>query len=58
MALANKKIEPSIETVFLASSEKYTYLSSSVVKDIAKYGGDIREFVPREIVDDILCKII
>ncbi|MDR3277364.1 MAG: pantetheine-phosphate adenylyltransferase [Oscillospiraceae bacterium] len=56
-ALANKKIEPGIETVFLTSSEKYTYLSSTVVKEMAKYGADLREFVPREIIDDILNKI-
>lgn len=57
MALANKKIEPSIETLFLASSEKYTYLSSTVVKEMAKYGADLRDFVPREIIDDIMSKI-
>lgn len=45
MALANKKINPSLETVFLNSSEKYLYLSSSLVKDIAKYNGDITPFV-------------
>lgn len=56
MALANKKIEPEIETVFLASSEKYTYLSSTVVKEMAKYGADLRDFVPREIIEDIIKK--
>jgi pantetheine-phosphate adenylyltransferase len=57
MALANRKIDPSIDTLFLASSEKYTYLSSTVVKEMAKYGADLREFVPREIVEDVLNKI-
>ena len=57
MALANKKIDPSIDTFFLASSEKYTYLSSSVVKEMARYGADIRGFVPREILADVVKKI-
>ena len=52
MALANKKLEPGIETMFMASSEKYTYLSSTVVKELGKYGADLREFVPVEIMDD------
>jgi pantetheine-phosphate adenylyltransferase len=54
MALANRKIDPKIDTLFLASSEKYTYLSSTVVKEMAKYGADLSEFVPREIVEDIV----
>ena len=39
--------------MFLASSEKYTYLSSTIVKEMARYGADLREFLPREIVDDV-----
>jgi len=58
MALINRKIDPAVDTLFLASSEKYTYLSSTVVKEMAKYGTDLREFVPREIVDDILNKLV
>lgn len=57
MALANRKIDPTIDTLFLASSEKYTYLSSTVVKEMAKYGADLRDFVPLEIIDDVLSKI-
>lgn len=53
MALINKKINPSLETVFLTASEKYTYLSSSVVKEMARYGADLSEFVPREIIKDV-----
>jgi pantetheine-phosphate adenylyltransferase len=56
LALINRKIDPAIDTVFLASSEKYTYLSSTVVKEMAKYGADLREFVPREIIEDIKAK--
>ena len=50
MALINKKINPALETVFISASEKYTYLSSSVVKEMARYGADLSEFVPREII--------
>ncbi len=46
MALMNRKIEPTVETVFLMPNEKYSYLSSSLVKDIARRGGDISCFVP------------
>jgi pantetheine-phosphate adenylyltransferase len=46
MALMNRKIEPTVETVFLMPNEKYSYLSSSLIKDIAKRGGDITCFVP------------
>lgn len=53
MALINKKISPGLETVFLTAGEKYTYLSSSVVKEMARYGADLREFVPWEIIEDV-----
>ncbi len=54
MALINKKINPNLDTMFLTSGEKYIYLSSSVVKEMAAYGADLSEFVPREIIQDIL----
>ncbi|MGN0634575.1 MAG: pantetheine-phosphate adenylyltransferase [Oscillospiraceae bacterium] len=53
MALANKKLYPDAETVFLTTSTENMYLSSSVVKEIASLGGDITSFVPLEILDDI-----
>ena len=56
MALINKKMNPNLETVFLTSSEKYTYISSSVVKEMARYGTDLRKFVPMEILDDVVGK--
>jgi len=56
IALVNRKLDPSIETLLMPSSEKYTYLSSSVVKEMAKYGADLRTFVPKEIIDDVLKK--
>ena len=53
MALINRKLNSKLETMFLASSEKYTYLSSTIVKEMARYGADLAEFIPREIVDDV-----
>ena len=46
----NKKINPELETMFLTANEKYTFLSSSVVREVASYGADLTGFVPREIV--------
>lgn len=53
MAVINRKLNPDLETMFLASSEKYTYISSTIVKEMARYGTDLSEFVPCEIVDDV-----
>ena len=53
MAVINRKLNPKLETMFLASSEKYTYLSSTIVKEMARYGTDLTGLVPREIVDDV-----
>ncbi len=49
LALMNRNLAPHTETVFLIPSEKYTYLSSNLIKDIARFSGDIASFVP-EIV--------
>ena len=53
MAVINRKLNSELETMFLASSEKYTYLSSTIVKEMARYGTDLGEFIPREIVDEV-----
>ena len=53
MALINRKLNPRLETIFIPSSTKYTYLSSSVVKEMASYGADLSDFVPREIIGDV-----
>ena len=50
MALTNRKIAENIETVFLMPSEKYSYISSTLVREIAKYGGDVSDFVPQGAV--------
>ena len=57
MALTNKKINDAIETIFFTTEQEYMYLSSSIVKEVAKYGGDIEEFVPRSIVPSIVKKL-
>ena len=57
IALVNRKLDPSIETLFMPSSEKYTYLSSSIVKEMASYGADLTTFVPKEIIDDVIGRI-
>lgn len=56
IALINKKMNPELDTLFLTSSEKYTFLSSTVVKEMAAYGADLSEFAPAEIIDDIIEK--
>ena len=53
MALINRKLNTRLETMFLPSSTKYTYVSSSMVKEMARYGADLSDFVPREIIADI-----
>ena len=57
MAMINGKLNPDLDTVFFPSSEKYTYFSSSVVKELARYHADLKEFLPREIVEDVKNKI-
>lgn len=57
MALANKKLNPMVETVFLTTSAENMYLSSSMVKQIASMGGDISDFVPEVIHSDILKRL-
>jgi pantetheine-phosphate adenylyltransferase len=46
MALMNRKLESSVETIFLMPKEEYTYLSSRLVKEIARLGGEVSKFVP------------
>jgi len=53
MSLTNKQLASEIETFFITTNTKYAYLSSSIVKEVAKYGGDLTEMVPLEIIKDI-----
>ncbi|GFZ29674.1 phosphopantetheine adenylyltransferase [Clostridium zeae] len=57
MALMNNKLDPEVETVFMMTNAQYSYLSSSAVKQVAKFGGCIRELVPDEIIVDIISRI-
>jgi pantetheine-phosphate adenylyltransferase len=58
MALANRSLTKEVETMFLTTSTQYLFLSSSVVKEIASFGGNIDEMVPRYVVDKIKEKYI
>ena len=49
MALMNRKLESSVETIFLMPKEEYTYLSSRIVKEIARLGGNVESFVPPSV---------
>jgi pantetheine-phosphate adenylyltransferase len=59
MTLANRKLDPSIETVFLMADEEFSHVSSSLIKQITPLAGDdeLARFVPREIIPDIRGKI-
>jgi pantetheine-phosphate adenylyltransferase len=56
MALINKRLNPELETFFLPASEKYMYLSSSAVRELALFGSDLSAFAPREIIGEIEAK--
>ena len=53
MALANQRMNPAVETVFLTTNAEFMFLSSSVVREIATHGGDITEFVPEGLAEKI-----
>lgn len=50
IALTNRRLAPELETIFMAPNNNFTYLSSSVVREIARYGGSVEEFVPTPVV--------
>lgn len=56
LAQTNHKLNPIVDTVFLTTSVEYAYLSSSTVREIASYGGDVSQFVPECIVNTIYDK--
>ncbi|MDD6401460.1 MAG: pantetheine-phosphate adenylyltransferase [Lachnospiraceae bacterium] len=57
MAQSNRMVAPDVDTIFLSTSLEYSYLSSSVVKEYARYGVDVKEFVPECIVSKLLDKM-
>jgi pantetheine-phosphate adenylyltransferase len=56
MALMNRKLNARVETIFLMPKEEYTYLSSRIVKEIGRLGGDVSAFVPRPVVNALAKK--
>ena len=52
MALINHQINPDLDTMFLTAEHQYTYLSSSTVKELGRYGVDLSQFLPEEIIPD------
>ena len=57
MALINHKINPELDTMFLTAEHQYMYLSSSTVKELGKYGVDLSDFLPEEIIPDFKNRI-
>jgi len=53
MASMNQKLNDEIETIFLMTGERYYYISSSLVKEVFQHGGDIKEFVPQVIYNEL-----
>lgn len=49
MALMNRHLEPKLETLFVMPNEQFSYTSSSLVKQVAKFGGDVQHFVPPNV---------
>lgn len=58
MSQMNHKLDENVETIFLTTSLEYSYLSSSTVKEVAAFGGDVTQFVPESVVEKIRDKMI
>ena len=52
MAMINRKINPELDTMFLTAEHQYMYMSSSMVKELGRYGADLSDFLPEEIIPD------
>jgi pantetheine-phosphate adenylyltransferase len=57
MALMNRKLRPDLETVFMMPAEQYSYLSSRLVREVARLGGDISELVPTLVEERLKAKL-
>ena len=57
MALMNRKLNDQLETVFMMPNAKYTFLNSSIVREIARLGGDVRDFVPHVVQKALAARI-
>ena len=56
LALMNRKLNERVETIFMVPKDTYTFLSSRIVKEIARLGGDVRDFVPRQVKEALTRK--
>jgi len=57
LALMNRKLDENIETIFMMPKDTYTFLSSRIVKEIARLGGDVRSFVPPNVQSALMKKL-
>lgn len=57
MALINHKLNPGLDTMFLAAEHQFMYLSSSAVKEMGRYDVDLSDFLPEEIIPDFIARI-
>ncbi len=57
MALVNRKLNPELDTMFLTADSQYMYLSSSMVKELGKYGADLSDFLPGQIIPEFQKKL-
>jgi len=57
MALMNRRLSPTLEVVFLMPSQQYTYLNSTLVKEVARLGGRIRGLVPRVVEEQLMARL-
>jgi len=53
----NSSLNPELDTMFFPSGQKYSYLSSTVVKELARYSANLTEVLPREIIEDVKMKM-
>ncbi len=56
-SLTNKKLNPNLETMFMITDVNYMYLSSSMAKQVAMFGGDVKEFIPMQIYEEVCARI-
>ncbi len=56
MALTNRKLCADVDTIFLMPHENFTYLNSTIVREIARFGGDVSEFVPEHVKNQLIAK--
>ena len=57
MSQTNHKLNPEIETLFMTTSLEYSFLSSSTVRELASFGGDISQFVPKYVEEQVIEKM-